>query len=302
MVGLGLSTWLFFREEHARRRAVTAEQTQSQLRQQAEASAKKAQSEARKSEQTALFLKEMLKEAGPSVARGRDKAMLDEILDKTAERVGTVFQESMEVEAEVRTTLGDVYGSIYQSHKAAEMHRRALALNRQLYGNLSTNVADSLEKLGDAIEDEERERLCVELLTIRTNLLGPEHVKVADALCHLGEARLVPTRFKEAEALFQQAWAMKQKLGDTNSAEAARCIGRLSQSLFYQGKVEEAEAPARQAVAILERLGSDEQHLGWTRGHLGMIFDVRPVACPSRRQNLICQQQVSRVKDSRRPR
>ena len=274
VMGLGVSTRLYFQEQHARRRAVTAEQAQSQLRQQAETNANKARAEARKSEQIALFLKTMLKGVGPSAARGRDTAMLNEILDKTAERVGTDFKDTPEVEAELRTTLGDVYDSIYQSHKAAEMHRRALALNRQLYGKMSTNVADSLEKLGHAIEgqEEERERLYVELLTIRTNLLGPEHVQVADALCDLGEVRLATQRIAEAETLFRGAWLMKQKLGGTNSTYAARCLARLSQSLFYQGKVEEAEAPARQSVVILERLGSDEQHLGWTRGNLGRIL------------------------------
>jgi eukaryotic-like serine/threonine-protein kinase len=53
VLGLGLSTWLFFREQHARRRAVTAEQMQSQLRQEADANAKKAQAEAIRAEANA---------------------------------------------------------------------------------------------------------------------------------------------------------------------------------------------------------------------------------------------------------
>src|SRR5512137_575306 len=75
LVGLGLSTWLFFKEQAARRRAVAAEETQSQLRQQALA-------EAAKSEQVAQFLKDMLKGVGPKVALGRDTRLLLEILDK----------------------------------------------------------------------------------------------------------------------------------------------------------------------------------------------------------------------------
>ncbi len=50
VVGLGLSTWLFFREQHARRRAVTAEQMQSQSAQEAQENATKAQSEREQAE------------------------------------------------------------------------------------------------------------------------------------------------------------------------------------------------------------------------------------------------------------
>ena len=53
----------------------------------------------------------MLKGVGPSVALGRDTKMLREILDKTAERVGKDLKDQPEVEAELRTTVGQVYGT-----------------------------------------------------------------------------------------------------------------------------------------------------------------------------------------------
>jgi len=46
VIGLGLSTWLFFKEQQARRRAVNAEQAQRQSRHEAEANAMKAQAQA----------------------------------------------------------------------------------------------------------------------------------------------------------------------------------------------------------------------------------------------------------------
>src|SRR5262249_3920413 len=55
----------------------------------AQAEKKKAQTEAIKSRQVAQFLKDMLSGVDASVALGRDSTMLREILDKTAERVGT---------------------------------------------------------------------------------------------------------------------------------------------------------------------------------------------------------------------
>ena len=81
--GLGVSTWLFLREKAARHRAVTAEQ--------------KAKSEGSKSYQIAQFLKEMLDGVGPSVAVGRDTAMLREVLDKTANRISEGLTNQPEV-------------------------------------------------------------------------------------------------------------------------------------------------------------------------------------------------------------
>src|SRR5262245_10914434 len=67
MVGLGLATWLLFREQAAHRQA---------------------QAQARKSEQIARLLQDTFQGVGPSVALGRDTTMLKEILDRTAERLG----------------------------------------------------------------------------------------------------------------------------------------------------------------------------------------------------------------------
>src|SRR5206468_3011361 len=56
VIGLGISTWMFFKEKQARQRAVVAEQEQSRLRLQAEANEKRTASEAAESRRVARFL------------------------------------------------------------------------------------------------------------------------------------------------------------------------------------------------------------------------------------------------------
>src|SRR5437870_8425283 len=143
VIGLGLSTWLFVKERRTRQRAEIAELEQGRQRQQAEAEGKKARSEAAKSQQVARFLQDMLRSVGPSVAQGRDTAMLQEILDKTAERVGNDLTNQPEVEAELMTTIGLVYEELEQFEKAEEPLRKALALRRKLPGG-DLGVAISL--------------------------------------------------------------------------------------------------------------------------------------------------------------
>jgi len=90
-----------------------AEHGQALLRQQAEAEKKKAEMAAAKSQQVAEFLEDMLQGVAPSVALGRDTAMLQEILDKTAERVGQELTNQPEVEMELCLILARSYGTTW---------------------------------------------------------------------------------------------------------------------------------------------------------------------------------------------
>jgi serine/threonine protein kinase/predicted Zn-dependent protease len=263
VVGLGLSTLMFFKEKQDRQQAVAAE--------------KKALAEAAKSQQVAQFLKDMLKGVGPSVAMGRDTTML--LLDKTAERVGKDLKNSPEVEADLRSTIGEVYMELGQYTEAEEMHRAALALRRALWGNMNTNVADSLENLADALEWQtkpaEAEPLVLEVLTIRTNLLGKEHLKVAECLATLGKVRLLQGRYTEAEELCRHALAMRRKLSGNESMDVAYSLSDLSWALFRQRRLQEAEAAAREAVGIQKKLLGEEgldPHLGESKLVLGLVL------------------------------
>jgi serine/threonine protein kinase/Flp pilus assembly protein TadD len=256
VLGLGLSTWLFLREQAAHARAVAAEMVQSQLRQQA-------QTEARKSEQVAQFLKDMLRGVGPSVALGRDTTMLKEILDKTAERVGKDLKDQPEVEAELRGTIGDVYWALSLYTNAETMHRAALTIRRSLWGNLNTNVADSLDGLARALQwqkwqPDQAEPLFQEALNIRTNLLGAEHPKIAASLFNLGYVRACQGRYPEAERFFRQSLAMRRKLLGNDSVEVAQTLSALSSVLYVEGQLVEAESAVREALAIRTRISADE--------------------------------------------
>ncbi len=65
-----------------------------------------------KSQQITKFLEKMLQGVGPSAARGRDTAMLREILDQTADEVGQEMSNQPPVEAELRGLMGRLYQQI----------------------------------------------------------------------------------------------------------------------------------------------------------------------------------------------
>jgi tetratricopeptide (TPR) repeat protein len=153
-LGLGISTWSLLQERKARQRAVAAEKAQSRLRleaeaarRQAEADKRAARTEAAKRQQVAEFLKKTFEGVGPWVALGRDTMLLHEILDKAVQRIGKDLTNQPEVEAELRTTIGEVYLDLGEHKKAEAMHTQALEMRRKLFGNEHVLVAASLHNL-----------------------------------------------------------------------------------------------------------------------------------------------------------
>jgi len=110
VLGLGLSTWLFFREKSARQSADL---------------------QARRSQQIALLLEGALKGVGPGVALGEDTKLLKRIMDQTAARVGKELQGQPDLEAEFCNIIGEVYRALGRFEEAEVMHRRARALQEK---------------------------------------------------------------------------------------------------------------------------------------------------------------------------
>jgi tetratricopeptide (TPR) repeat protein len=211
---------------------------------------------------------------------GRDKTMLREILDKTEERVGKGLRDQPETEAELRSTIGGVYNALGQYGKAEEMHRSALVLRRALWGDMNTNVADSLEDLGWSLEDQwrtdEAESAFQEALTIRTNVLGPQHLKVAASMHSLARNRFLQTKPAEAESLYREALAMRRKLLGKEHPDVAASLSGLSRALLDQDKLDEAEATSREALAIQgEAIGNRTYDVVWImHARLGLVLEA----------------------------
>src|SRR5262249_42975979 len=134
-----------------RRQAEDANAIQVQLRRQAQADRAKAQSEAARSRQVAELLEDMLTGVGPSVALGRNTALLREILDKTAQRLTNGLKDQPEVKADLFCTIGNVYQDLGAHSNAEEMHRKALDIYQGLFGDAHPKVANALDGLGNAL-------------------------------------------------------------------------------------------------------------------------------------------------------
>jgi eukaryotic-like serine/threonine-protein kinase len=241
-------------------------------------SLRKANREASRSAQVAQFLREMLQGVGPSMALGRDTAMLREILDKTAQRLDKELKGQPDVEADLRTTIGKVYFDLGQYTNAEAMHRQALALRKKLLGSEHPDVATSLNNLGNVVRQQgkfaEAETLYRQALAMRQKLLGSEHADVAGVLNNLATVLWERGKFAEAESRYREALAMQKKLLGSEDPDVATSLNNLAALLREEGKLEEAETLDRESLVMLRKLfGTEHPYVAASLCNLAMLLE-----------------------------
>ena len=171
--------------------------------------------EARKSAQVARFLQDMLEAVRPAKARGRDTAMLRELLDLTSDRVGRDLRDQPEVEFELRGTIGRTYEALGADEPAEVAQRTALTLARGLYGDSHTNTARALEDLGLTLvrrgQFSEATNVLHQALSIFRRQLGEKHPATAGPLHRLGGVYSTQGDYAAAEPLLQTALEIRRK-------------------------------------------------------------------------------------------
>jgi tetratricopeptide (TPR) repeat protein len=264
VLGAVVATWQAIGATQAARLAEAARQAEAEHRAEAvrqrsyaETSESKAQLEAIKSRQVARFLKDMLNGVRPWVAKGRDTAVLRDIVDKAADRIGAELTNHPDVEAELRNVMGSIYWSVGELEKAETMHRRALVLYRKVKGSEHALVAETLVELALPLRDEgkksEAEAALREALGIQRALLGSDHAEVARTLRNLG---LVVTNRAEAESLERESLTIRRRLHVGPHKDVADSLNRLAGTLG-DGQHDESEALLREAVAMMRALSNN---------------------------------------------
>src|SRR6266404_5454521 len=212
----------------------------------------------REARQVKQFLEEMLQGVGPNVALGRDTAILREILDQTASRVGKELTNQPAVEAELRSVIGTLYYRTGQHQQAEKMHRAALAIRRKRFGSKSPEVAASLNELGLTLMTggklSEAAQVNREALDIRRRRFGNENANVATSQNNLAHVYTQMGTLTEAEALAREALATRQRLFGNSSVEVADSLGNLVVILGDKRHWAEAEAMAREVLEMRIKL------------------------------------------------
>ncbi|HWW00359.1 MAG TPA: serine/threonine-protein kinase [Candidatus Acidoferrum sp.] len=216
----------------------------------------------REARQVKQFLEEMLQSVGPNVAEGGDTAILRDILDQTASRVGKELTNQPAVEAEMRSVIGGLYCETRQFRQAEEMQRASLAIRRKRFGSESAQAAASLNELGLTLLTSgrlsEAEQVNREALEIRLRRFGNENADVAASQNNLAHVYAQMGRLTEAEALARESLETRQRLFGNPSVEVADSLRTIAVILGDKLQWAEAEAMAREVLDMQRKLFGPE--------------------------------------------
>ena len=213
----------------------------------------RARVEAAKSEQIASFLQNLFEVSDPLRSR-TDTVTARELLDQGARRITTDLSGQPAVQADLMQIMGTVYYQLAMYDQARDLSAAALAVRRRLEGERSEDVvhsefelAHALEKLGDpSTESHYRTGLRIE----RTLHHG-DHEHVVLGLAELASfLQNESSQPDEAESLFREALAMRQRLGD-NPGSLAMLSDGLASTLEDKGDYAGAAALFARSVALV---------------------------------------------------
>src|SRR5262245_43787599 len=236
-IGLGLSTWQYFRatSESARAKAVSD------------------------------LLQEMLGSADASRAKGVDYKVR-ELLDDFAAGLGNQLEDQPAVEADIHVTIGRAYRSVQRPDQAQPHFEKAIELRRQNDGPRSVKLADILVDYGWNLRDQQRfseaESQLNEALEIyrRQNITGAPVVHALEILQHV---LISSNRNEDAERVTKQALELARQSGE-EFPEQANLLHRYASLKIKQGHFAQAEQLASQSVDMHRRVHGDEHpETGW---------------------------------------
>ena len=249
----------------------------------------------RETREVKLFLEDMLRSIGPSVAAGQDTTMLRGILDQTAARIGAKLADQPADEAELRTVIGQVYYELHAFDKAEDMYCGALLANRKLFGAESKEAAASLNLLGMALYKirrlPEAAQAHMEALAIRRRLFGNENLDVAISMNNLAGVYRKMHREEEGEAMILDALRIRRKLLANDDLDTANALENLGLLLVGEKRYAEGEAKQWEALAIRKKLTNPEDldigmayaSLGYTATQQGKWSEAESVLRESHR-------------------
>ena len=220
---------------------------------------------ARKAKEVESFLIGVFDVADPLGWSEADRGAVSarDLLDRGARRIDSTLVSEPEVQADLRAVLGRVYTNLGLYARATPLLERSLEQRRTLRGSEDSSVATTMDLLGTALAEQDRqdegERLLRGALERRRRLFGDTSDATAQSMEHLATLLEGRAQYAAADSLHRGVLAIKQSLFGDSSVEVANSLNNVALVRYEMSKYDEAEPLYRRALAIqLRRLG--EQH------------------------------------------
>ncbi|HKX31093.1 MAG TPA: CHAT domain-containing tetratricopeptide repeat protein [Blastocatellia bacterium] len=188
------------------------------------------------------------------------------------EPVSLVAETAGDYQLVIRPTLKESPAGSYEIRiEALRVATEQDRIRQDAYNLRAANL-----KLRRAGQYDEALPLAERALEIWEQLLGPEDLEVAAALCDLADSHYDKGEYARAEPLFKRALAIREKSLGPDHPGLAASLNSLASTYRVQGKYREAEPLCKSALAIYERaLGPDHPSVAGPLGDLGELYQLR---------------------------
>ncbi len=201
------------------------------------------------SEEVSDFLMELF-QAGDPLAAGSEEVTARDLVRRGLSRADELADQPV-VQARMLGVLGEIQRHFGATDEAVGLLERSVALRRAELGPDHPDLATGLLELARARRDLGRPRearaAVEEALDIRARLWGDPHPAVAEAYFELGWL----AQGAEQERLYREALRLHREAGAEPGTEGAM-LEALATNLRRQGRLEDALATAREALAVRE--------------------------------------------------
>ncbi len=220
-----------------------------------------AQQEAAKAAQVAGFLTELFEVSDPGESRGNE-VTARELLDRGAERIERELADQPEVQAALMGVIGRTYESLGLYDEAFPLHERALAVNRETYGDDHVEVAKAMHDLASILrakgEFAKAETLYVASLELKRRHLPENDASTLGTLNATGLVREEQGDVQGGIEILRDALARSQELEGEDLETRAVIMSNLGALLIRIGEYEEAETVIRESLTLKRELKGDD--------------------------------------------
>jgi len=226
------------------------------------------------------FLTDMLASAQPDQARGRELTVR-EVLDSAAAKLerDSAFAGDPEIEATLRTTIGDTYTALGEYDRGFEFMQRAVDIRRSIFGPTDERLVHALDKAGENAwlkGDLERSlELALEVLEIRLQTVGRMHSDYATALNNVANTYADLGRYDESELALRETLAVdRAALQGEERRRLAYSLNNLAAVLADQEKYDEAVEFHHESLALRrELMGDDSPEVAVSLANMGFALE-----------------------------
>ena len=173
---------------------------------------------------------------------------------------------------------GIVYCSLREYNHAKELHKKALAISTNVFGEDHPNVATSYNNLASVYyrlaEYNKAKELHEKALMIRKNNFGEDHADVAISYSTLAPVYYSMGEYNQAKELHKKALMIRKKIFGEDHVDVAKSYSTLAPVPYSIGEYNQAKELHEKTLMIYKKIfGEDHAHVATSYNNLASVYN-----------------------------